>query len=339
VVEGYFDVLRAVQAGVDYTVAPLGTALTTEQVALLKRYAKEVVLLYDNDSAGNKASFRAADELLRAGVRSLIATLPEGEDPDSLVGKGGPEALQGIVRDAMDVFERMLQLVERKGWLADLAGRRRALDRLLPALRATKDPVTRDLYVSRAAEALGVAVDSIRREMNMAPGRRPPPRNTGGDREQEVVGAGNPSSPERNLTRVLAREPKWRVRVKELVPDLSILAQPDRELFRVLSEQPPEVDGAELLSHVDGVARSVLESVLREDWGVMDVDALIDGSLRNLESRSLLVELEEKRREIAMASEERKKELAREIDSLSRRLNKLKPGRWNVIRTGRSSAG
>ncbi|HEU4525686.1 MAG TPA: DNA primase, partial [Gemmatimonadales bacterium] len=118
-VEGYFDVLRLVLAGVEHVVAPLGTALTPDQAALLKRYAASAVLLYDSDRAGLRATFRAGDELLRHGVRVRVATLPPGEDPDTLVKKGGVAALDEIVADAVDLLERKLQLLERKGYFED----------------------------------------------------------------------------------------------------------------------------------------------------------------------------------------------------------------------------
>jgi DNA primase len=181
IVEGYFDVLRLVDAGVEEAVAPLGTALTRDQADLLKRYTKSVVLLYDNDAAGLRASFRAADELLRAGLRVAVATLPPGEDPDTLVRAGGRDAVRRVLDDALDVLERKLQLLERKGWFGSVAGRRRALDRLIPTLRAAVDPVTRDLYIGRTADALGVSLTSIAREVDGGGrrGPRPPARDPG----------------------------------------------------------------------------------------------------------------------------------------------------------------
>ena len=103
-VEGYSDVIRLVLAGVENVVAPLGTALTHEQAALIKRFAPAATLLYDSDQAGLKATFRAGDELLRHDVRVKVATMPPGEDPDSLVRKGGLAALQPILADAVDVL-------------------------------------------------------------------------------------------------------------------------------------------------------------------------------------------------------------------------------------------
>ena len=89
VVEGYFDVLRLTLAGNDQVVAPLGTALTEAQATLLRRYTDEVILLYDSDGPGLKATFRAGDVLIAHGVRVRVATMPAGEDPDTLVQRGG----------------------------------------------------------------------------------------------------------------------------------------------------------------------------------------------------------------------------------------------------------
>ncbi len=82
-VEGYFDVLRLTLAGCEEVVAPLGTGLTGDQAELLQRHAPQVILLYDSDDAGLRATFRAGDELLRHKLRVSVATLPEGEDPDT----------------------------------------------------------------------------------------------------------------------------------------------------------------------------------------------------------------------------------------------------------------
>lgn len=339
VVEGYFDVLRAVEAGIEHVVAPLGTALTSEQTALLKRYTREVVLLYDNDPSGMRASFRAADEILRASIRGMIATLPPGQDPDSLVVQDGAEALVHIIDDAVDVFERELQLLDRKGWMGSIAGRRRALDRLLPTLRAAGDPVTRDLYVNRVAETLGIHANSVRREIDSGVPRRSVwrerPAATGPDGGRLGGGGG---SAERNLTRVMVHEPQWRSRIAELVPDTSILGGPDRELFEYLAIQPDEATGPQMLREVDGEVRAVLAQLLEEAWGDLDVDAIVAGAINDLDSRSVEASLEQVQRQLAVAPTDEKVTLTRQIESLSRRLAELKPGRWNVIRTGRSSA-
>ena len=82
--------------------------------------------------------------------------MPAGEDPDSFVRTRGGAALEAQLENAIDVFERKIQILERAGWFGELQKKRRALDRLLPTIRATSDPIMRDLYVSRASEVTGV---------------------------------------------------------------------------------------------------------------------------------------------------------------------------------------
>jgi DNA primase len=168
-VEGYFDVVRLVDAGLEEVVAPMGTALADAQADLLARSAPTAFLLYDSDAPGQRASFRAADVLLARGMAVRMVTLPEGDDPDTFVAKRGRAALEALFEQALDVFDRKVQILERGGWFADLQRKRRALDRLLPTIRATSDPITRDLYVARAAEAAGVEKVVIARELELTP--------------------------------------------------------------------------------------------------------------------------------------------------------------------------
>src|SRR6476620_9358574 len=178
VVEGYFDAMRVIGAGVESVVAPMGTALTEDQAKLIRRYTDRVYLLYDSDKAGLKATFRSGDELLRQGAAVQVATLPEGEDPDSFVRAGGARALEAQLASSIDVFERKIQILERGGWFADLRKKRQALDRLLPTLRATSDPLTRDMYLGHASAAAGVTRELLERELT-APQRGRPGRGVG----------------------------------------------------------------------------------------------------------------------------------------------------------------
>ncbi len=136
VVEGFMDLVSLVAADVENVVAPLGTALTEHQARLLGRYAKRALLLYDSDKAGLTATFKAADELLRAGVHPSVATLPPGEDPDSIARKGGSEALAQYTDAAIDVLDRKIQILEKRGYLDTIEGKRRAVDGLMLTVRA-----------------------------------------------------------------------------------------------------------------------------------------------------------------------------------------------------------
>lgn len=165
-VEGYFDAMRLVSVGVESVIAPMGTALTEAQAELIGRYTRQVVLMYDSDAPGQKATFRAADVLLAKGLEVRVVTLPEGEDPDTFARTNGKDAVEKLLEQSMDVFDRKVQLLERAGWFKDLQHKRRALDRLLPTIRAATDAVTRDLYLARAADAAGIAREVLLAELH-----------------------------------------------------------------------------------------------------------------------------------------------------------------------------
>jgi DNA primase len=338
-VEGYFDVLRLLLAGLDHVVAPLGTGFTSDQALLLKRLTGRVTLLFDSDTAGLRATFRTADELLRAGLSVSVATMPEGEDPDTLVRRGGLAAVEKVLRDGVDVLERKLQLLERKGWLGTLSGRRRALDRLLPTLRAATDPVTRDLYLGRVGEALGVTREAVLREVAERPPMRVPQRRDAEVVRPDAARALGRSGPERDLIRAMLRDPATRRRIGELVPDGALLGEPDATLFAAMVCLPAEEPPASLLESLAPEPRLLLAALLDENWGPPDVGAVVAGAVDRLESRRLERRMHEVDRRLPFATAEEQMVLAREKDTLSRQMAQLNPGRWQVIRKGRSSAG
>jgi DNA primase len=130
VVEGYVDVIAMVTAGYPATVAPLGTALTEDQLALLWKMSSEPLLCFDGDSAGKRAAFRAVEmalPLIAPGKSLLFATLPEGQDPDDLVRSGGREAVAEVIATARPLAE-MLWVREMEGARIDTPERRAGLE-------------------------------------------------------------------------------------------------------------------------------------------------------------------------------------------------------------------
>ncbi|MDQ8144955.1 MAG: DNA primase [Gemmatimonadota bacterium] len=240
-VEGYFDVIRLHSVGVEEVVAPMGTALTEGQAELLGRYTRQVVLFYDADGPGQKATFRAADVLLSKGFVVRVATLPEGEDPDTYARTQGAAAVTAVITGAMDVFDRKVQLLERAGWFGDLQRKRRALDRLLPTIRAASDPVTRDLYLARASAAAGIAREVLLAELHTVRRSSSVRAASGGETrargEPAATGPGAPgvtgpvaagpyrsiveqASAEADLLRVALTQPVWMDRIIEEIGKL-----------------------------------------------------------------------------------------------------------------------
>ena len=154
-VEGNFDVLSLARAGVENVVAPLGTALTEEHAALLRRRVERVVVLFDGDRAGRAAAARAFPMLARAGLAAYYAPLPDGEDPDSLVRKRGTEAVDELLAKRLGLLDEIIRASAEAadGTVQDAA---RRIGKLRDYLDAVLEPMERDMYRQRIAESFSV---------------------------------------------------------------------------------------------------------------------------------------------------------------------------------------
>ena len=156
-VEGYVDVIAMVTAGYEATVAPLGTALTAEQLALMWRMADEPILCFDGDDAGRRAAYRAADvalPLLKPGKSLKFATLPDGQDPDDLARSGGRDAIEDVLSAARPLAQ-VLWSRESESGPFDTPERRAAFEaRVGDVTGAIADETVRRYYRQDFAEKL-----------------------------------------------------------------------------------------------------------------------------------------------------------------------------------------
>jgi DNA primase len=333
VVEGYMDYVTLAAHGVENVVAPLGTAMTPHQAELLARYAKRVTLLYDSDTAGLKATFRSGDELLRAGVEVLVATLPDGEDPDSLVRSSGKAALQGYLRDAVDILERKIQILERRDLFGSIAGIRRAVDALLPSVRAAADEVLRGVYVTRIAERTGVPRETIEREVSQAE-EKDAAREEAQQRYRRQ--AAQPHAPREVVPRMLPASTRpERIVLLLLLRDESMLERAARDLSpEDFSEPRYRTIYAELL-HIDArdpegrwleeFPAEVIPLIeeLRGDpeaASLIPTDEFYSTSVRSILLRSYEARLAEIKRLFRLATPEESMQLLQEQLDLQRRM-------------------
>ncbi len=161
VCEGQIDVIRCQLAGLLHTVAPQGTALTEGHAALLKRYADEIVLVFDADNAGQTAALRAVEPLFGEGLTVRVAQLPAGEDPDSLIRQRGATAFTQLIEQAPDVITFQLHALRARGELDSAAGRTRAVRAVLETIRHAPSAVQREDYVKIAARLLEASPDAL----------------------------------------------------------------------------------------------------------------------------------------------------------------------------------
>ena len=183
-VEGYTDVLSLHQAGVEHVVASSGTALTSEQVKLLSRYARRVLLLYDADDAGVKAAARGIELCLEGGLVPYVVALPDGEDPDSFVRNHGAAAFEDYLKKHRREFVSYLHERARRDGLLDAPDTRAAAQHAVVATIARiPDPLLLESYLQQAASVFDVPDVYLRRALKAGPGSRRPAQRE--DRERQ----------------------------------------------------------------------------------------------------------------------------------------------------------
>jgi len=165
IVEGYMDQMRLYAAGFKNTVATLGTALTEEHVRKLRRYISEAILVYDGDQAGQTAADRSLEHFIRDGLSVRVLVLPQGVDPDQLIGEQGPEAFQALADKALDFFDFKLGLLLKRYSKEDPAGLMKITNDFLEFTKMIPNAVIVDQTLRRLSVALGIHEDSLRSEM------------------------------------------------------------------------------------------------------------------------------------------------------------------------------
>ncbi|MEM1008818.1 MAG: DNA primase, partial [Myxococcota bacterium] len=163
-VEGYMDVLSLHQYGFTSAIATMGTSLTPTHCTLLKRYTSQIVLLFDSDSAGQRANDRALSLLLPAGFSVSTLSLPKGSDPDSFLREHGSEAFQHTLQQKQPAFEQWLQRILQQHQ-SDPVALRQATEPVLHLLHTIQDPILQDLYLQKTSQRLRLEESLLRRQM------------------------------------------------------------------------------------------------------------------------------------------------------------------------------
>ena len=156
VVEGYFDAIALHQAGLIHTVATLGTALTLEHIQVLRRFASNVILLFDPDAAGVRAALRSLDLFVNSGLGVKVVSLPVGEDPDTYVRKEGAEAFDRLEERASSLLDFALEHSLKTAEASTIEGRIRSVDEILRILQKSEHPIEREERIRLVAERLGI---------------------------------------------------------------------------------------------------------------------------------------------------------------------------------------
>jgi DNA primase len=251
IVEGYMDVVRLHQAGITYAVATLGTATTPEHLKRAFRLVNEVVFAFDGDRAGRAAAWRALGNALpeaREGRQLRFLFLPEGHDPDTLVGAEGREAFEARLDGALPLSEYLVQELSSQVDLAHADGRARLAESARPLVARVPEGVYRELLLARLAETIRLPAERLRTLWASADagsgaafgadrsGGSDPPSQRGGGLNPGRTGRGaGRGSLMRQAVLVLVHHPRSATLLPEADVDaLAAIEEPGAEILRSL---------------------------------------------------------------------------------------------------------
>ncbi|MFA5092952.1 MAG: DNA primase [Candidatus Omnitrophota bacterium] len=166
IVEGYLDFIIPFQEGLKNVVASLGTALTLEQVKLLKRYTNNIVMIYDGDTAGEIATLRSLDILIEEGINVKVVPLPKGMDPDTFVRNQGVQHLKDKVSQACSLFDYKLGILKSRHDIKDPHGKSKIAAEMLITINKLDDAILRAEYIKKLAEEIKISEQYILEELN-----------------------------------------------------------------------------------------------------------------------------------------------------------------------------
>ena len=165
--EGNLDVISMNQAGFENAVASCGTALTPEQVKLISHYADEVLICYDSDEAGQKATKRAIDMIREGGLKASVVIMNGAKDPDEFINKFGKAKFEHILNKAVDSVTYELNAARKGMDLENDSAKTDYLKRACQVLMGIRSPIERDIYISRVAKENGVSKEAVQQQVSI----------------------------------------------------------------------------------------------------------------------------------------------------------------------------
>ncbi|MDD5270086.1 MAG: DNA primase [Candidatus Omnitrophica bacterium] len=189
IVEGYLDFLVPYDMGARNIAASLGTSLTDSQARLIKRYTKNVVMLYDGDSAGEAASLRGLDVFLQENITVKVAVLPKGFDPDSFIRGKGLAAFEALISSASDLFDYKLGILSSRYDSRTSSGKAKICSEMLPTIAKVADAVLKFEFIRRLSEKLQIREEALLSEI-----KKVKPESRGYELPEEFVSESRPQA-------------------------------------------------------------------------------------------------------------------------------------------------
>ncbi|HHY38209.1 MAG TPA: DNA primase [Clostridia bacterium] len=245
--EGYMDVISAHQFGFPEAVASMGTSLTDHQVRILERLAETLYIVYDGDSAGEQAAFRALEALIGSELEVRIVALPKGTDPDEFLRSRGREGLEELMKDSKGLLDYALETVMKTVDPRTPEGKIKVAKRMTQVVSRLESEIQRSTYIEEIARKIDVDVEAIRSDVSFVRARK----------------AGDLRVP--NKRAQSGHNTQMKIEAKYGSNGDDALSKAERELVRLIFEVPDKAKGVleelELEGFIPGRYRAIFDAV------------------------------------------------------------------------------
>lgn len=235
-VEGYMDLISLYQNNIENVVATLGTALTEQQAKLIRKFAKNVIISYDSDQAGQKATLRAIDILLKADIKVKILNLKDCKDPDDFIKKYGFVGYKKAIEESEYYIKYKIDLLKNKYDLKNDTQKMNFLEEATLMLKKLKSPIEKDLYAKYLNDLTSISIDSIRESIGIKVNSNYNKKNKFVYRKIEQMSKiqdGN-LKVETNFIKLLMENKEIRILVLEDIKDEEFLFKDTKEIFNYI---------------------------------------------------------------------------------------------------------
>ncbi|MFC1674649.1 DNA primase [Candidatus Omnitrophota bacterium] len=285
IVEGYLDLIMPFQQGLKNIVASLGTALTTDQVRLLKRYTSNAVMVYDADSAGEIATMRTLDILIEEGMDVRVVSLPKGYDPDSFVRRQGIEKFTQMIENAENLFDYKLKVLKVRFDATSIEGKAKISSEMLSSIKKFKNEILKSEYIKKLSSALDINEGALLSELKKTSSEKRYAREF-----QPAVSKAKPMNPtEKLLIKLVLEENTLIDHIKESL-DLGDFR--DERAARIVAvmfdlvSQGKNIDPRSLTSHLDedGIQNVISETTFLAPIPEQDRERVVEDCIQRMKS-------------------------------------------------------
>ena len=329
-VEGYMDLISLYQYGIKIAVATLGTALTSQQARLIKRYADNVIISYDSDGPGTKASLRAIDILVEAGLSVKVLDLKDAKDPDEYVRKYGTDEYRNAMKDAVPRIKFKIDNLKSTFDLSKDQDNIKFAQEAVNIIKQLKSPVEIDYYIKYLSEIVQLDEDAVKREIygksysskNLSNGKFNNKFNKKEEKPIEKMDAiqHGEELTEIKLMKIMMNIPAAREKVLLKIDEKELLMKDSKKILNYLSKidsekivEPDELEGIND-EYIKSLKKTSLESINTKN--MKEIEETVRSVRRN-SLKKTIDNLRMKQEELGAKSKilaESDKEAAKELD-------------------------